>query len=119
MTLSNLPWAEWLGSGGIGAAVLKGSELVFGRKGREVAALGATVEALSTQLQAADDRMDRFGERLDDCHEQHEKCEASLGEVRDELAESRRQIERLMNGRPLPAYHLNASKDDPNKGSGK
>lgn len=113
-------WIGWAISAVGGGALTKLGEMIFGRKEREVNALSGAIDSLSAQLSAADQRMDAFGDRLDACHDQHEECERGRREDRAEIDSLKMKIERLMAGdHPLPAYHLNADKNDPGRGEGR
>lgn len=96
MASSSLPWAEWLTSGGLGAALMKGADFLLGRKSREV-------RSLSDQLERTDARLERFEKRLDDCQEQHEECERGRREDRQEIEGLKDQVAQLMRGE-VPTY---------------
>lgn len=109
MSLSDMPWGEWLTTGGLGAALMKGADLVFGRKGREVSALGDTIQILSDQQKNFAEDIKAFRGELLNCHEAHERCEQGRQEDRErhqrELAELRANIDALLKEPPLPGYH--------------
>lgn len=92
MPLSSLPaWAEWLGTGAGGAALMKGADLIFGRKDRDT-------KRLSDQLDRTDARMEKFEKRLDECHENHEACERGRQEDRKKIDELEAEVRRFMAG---------------------
>lgn len=95
MALSDLPVGEMIVSAIGGGGLAKAADFVFGRKSREVKALGEVVGLLSTQVKEADRRLSEFGAKLDDCHQKHEECEAGRREDRKELAALKRQIDAL------------------------
>lgn len=97
-----------------GGGLVKLGEALFGRKSREVRALGDTINILSDQIEAADTRMDAFGKRLDECQASHEACERGRQEDRREIEALKRRISQGQ----IPAYHLNAMPGDPGRGEG-
>jgi exonuclease VII small subunit len=81
--------------------------------------MGAVDHAVQTAMSSVTSQLERTEERLEKVEGEHEECRANLLEVKEDLASARQEINRLMNGRPLPAYHLNADRSDANKGAGK
>lgn len=103
MSLTDMPWAEMalsaLGGGG-------GAKLIdfFARRGRTKAyTMGAVDHAVQTA-------MTLVTERLEKVEAQHGECEKNLREVRDELAEAKAEINRLMLG-PIANYGDRAPRD--------
>lgn len=91
--------ASAIGGGGIA----KGADLLFGRKAREVSALGDTIKTLSDQLDRSDARQKRTEERVDDMEEKHELCESRLRTAHERIDKQEREIARLMAG-DVPPY---------------
>lgn len=92
MALSNLPWGEMLASALGGGGAAKAADAVFGRKGREVKALGETINILADQQTRFDTRLKAAEADLTACHESHKRCEEGREEDRQL---HRAEIERL------------------------
>lgn len=101
----NLPaWAQWLTSGGVGAVLMKGADVLMNRESRQVKTLGETIEILA-------DQQEQFKRDLKACHEHHEACEENRRRDREEhtrelAAVEKRvgdQIARLLAG-DVPNY---------------
>jgi len=88
-----------LGGGGL----MKAADMFFGRKGREVEALGKTIDILSSTQERFDGRLRETEKAVQDCHEAHRRCEEGRERDREEIGDLKAQIEALMQG-PVAGY---------------
>lgn len=104
MPASTLPWVEWLTTGGLGAAVMKGIDILAARGQSKAYTMGAVDHAVQTAMTLVTDRLEKV-------EGQHEACEATLQTVRQDLTEAKDEIARLMRGE-VPVYEPKAPAHD-------
>lgn len=104
MSASALPWIEWVTTGGLGAAMMKGFDFVAARGQSKAYTMGAVDHAVSTAMELVTTRLEKV-------EGQHEQCETTLETVRSDLSEAKDEIARLMRGE-VPAYEMKAANND-------
>ena len=61
--------------------------------------MGAVDHAVQTAMASVTSQLERTERRLELVEGQHARCQTDLGELRDELADRKAEIDRLMAGR--------------------